>query len=407
MADRLKAMELFAGGGGLLLGCSLAGFEHMGAAEWNGPSCDTLRLNVRSQYPLVRGLEVFEGDVRDIDWTGYAGAKLDLLAGGPPCQPFSLGGLARAALDARDMFPALTNVLAVLRPRAFIVENVKGLTRASFADYYNYILLRLQHPCLCAREGETWREHAARLSCEHTAGIHEDVRYEVIPTVVDAADYGVPQHRLRVIIVGFRSDVNASWSFPAPTHSGVALERDKASGAYWDRHGIPYAKQRVSVDDAPGDMLLKPWVTVRDALAGLPEPREGGVAGWLNHELRVGARSYPGHTGSVLDEPSKAIKAGVHGVPGGENMMRFPDGSVRYYSVREAARIQTFPDRYAFASSWGEAMRQIGNAVPVRLAQIVASSVAEALRHDDAYDAIDVEMRAILEGADAYAACGI
>lgn len=125
MASELSAMELFAGGGGLLLGCSLAGFEHIGAVEWNGPSCDTLRLNVRSQYPLVQGLEVLEGDVRDVQWSCYAGTNLDLLAGGPPCQPFSLGGLARATLDARDMFPALTSVLAVLRPRAFIVENVK------------------------------------------------------------------------------------------------------------------------------------------------------------------------------------------------------------------------------------------------------------------------------------------
>lgn len=77
----------------------------------------------------------------------------------------------------------------------------------------------------------------------------------------------------------------------------------------------------------------------------------------------------------MIDEPSKTIKAGGHGVPGGENMVRYPDGRVRYYSVAEAKRIQTFPDDYVITGSWTEAMRQLGNAVPVRLAKIVASSI--------------------------------
>jgi DNA (cytosine-5)-methyltransferase 1 len=94
-----------------------------------------------------------------------------------------------------------------------------------------------------------------------------------------------------------------------------------------------------------------------------------------NHEFRDGARPYPGHTGSPLDEPSKALKAGAHGVPGGENMIAFPDGSFRYYTAREAARIQTFPDDYVFAGAWTESMRQIGNAVPVLLAETVGQSI--------------------------------
>ncbi|RYD32246.1 MAG: DNA (cytosine-5-)-methyltransferase, partial [Verrucomicrobiaceae bacterium] len=86
------------------------------------------------------------------------------------------------------------------------------------------------------------------------------------------------------------------------------------------------------------------------------------------------------HTGSPLDRPAKALKAGDHGVPGGENMILYPDGSVRYLSVRESARVQTFPDNYLFLGSWTEAMRQLGNAVPVKLAEIVGKSVAGALR---------------------------
>ncbi len=86
-----------------------------------------------------------------------------------------------------------------------------------------------------------------------------------------------------------------------------------------------------------------------------------------------------GHTGSPLDWPAKTLKAGDHGVPGGENMIAFPDGSVRYFTVREAARIQTFPDAWQFQGAWSEAMRQLGNAVPVTLARVVAEGMAASL----------------------------
>ena len=89
---------------------------------------------------------------------------------------------------------------------------------------------------------------------------------------------------------------------------------------------------------------------------------------------------YAGHSGSKLDEPSKTIKAGAHGVPGGENMVVLDDGSVRYYTVRESARIQTFPDDYLFSASWTESMRQIGNAVPVKLARGVGDSVITQMK---------------------------
>ena len=92
-----------------------------------------------------------------------------------------------------------------------------------------------------------------------------------------------------------------------------------------------------------------------------------------------GTSAYPGHTGSALDEPAKTLKAGDHGVPGGENMLLRPDGSVRYFTVRESARLQTFPDNFLFHGSWSETMRQLGNAVPVRLANLVASSVKDHL----------------------------
>ena len=122
------------------------------------------------------------------------------------------------------------------------------------------------------------------------------------------------------------------------------------------------------------------WQTVRDALAGLPDPHDVAKASAIpNHELRLGARSYPGHTGSDIDEPAKTLKAGGHGVPGDENMIRLRDGSIRYFTTRESARLQTFPDDYVFAGSWTESMRQIGNAVPVMLAHTMGDAIARRL----------------------------
>lgn len=198
----------------------------------------------------------------------------------------------------------------------------------------------------------------------------------------EPTDYGVAQQRWRVFLIGFRSDQDAEWSFPEPTHSADALRVSQdLTTEYWDRHRVP-AKTRPAATMAPRMIelpALRPWRTVRDALTGLPEPTERGSEVFLNHVLQPGARAYPGHTGSFVDAPAKALKAGVHGVPGGENMLRRPDGGVRYFTVREAARLQTFPDRYALHGPWSEAMRQLGNAVPVMLAEIVAASVREHL----------------------------
>lgn len=376
---KLHGVELFAGGGGLLLGSSLAGVDHVAAVEWNRWACQTMRENAAVRHRLVDGLKVIEGDVRDVNWGDIVGdVDIDLVTGGPPCQPFSLGGLARSADDPRDMFPAMTEVIAELRPKAFIVENVKGLTREAFKEYFDYVKLRLQFPTLRATDGEDWQHHWGRLQGEHSE-IDADLRYELTTTVVNAADYGVPQHRHRVFIVGFRSDIEVDWQFPSPTHSGAALALAQAEGAYWDKWSVSEA-DRVQVRRKPFDDGKLPWKTVREALADIPRPLEGGTPGWLDHVYQPGARSYPGHTGSPLDEPSKALKAGAHGVPGGENMIRYPNGAVRYYSTREAARIQTFPDDYALHGAWSEAMRQIGNAVPVELARIVVASVVESLK---------------------------
>lgn len=385
----MKSVELFAGAGGLAMGVTLAGFESVAVVERDRWACDTVRENRRRGFPLVADWPLWRGDVREFDWNVVA-EGIDLVAGGPPCQPFSMGGKHRAHDDARDMFPTTIGVIRKLKPRAFIIENVKGLTRAKFADYLDYLLLHLRYPEVERRDSEDWAGHRERLS---RVGRPDGLQYIVTPTLVDAADYGVPQRRERVFIVGFRADVPVNWAFPEPTHALDALLYSQwISGAYWDLHGVAKpaggipARYRKRVHELDALLLppsRKPWRTVRDALQSLPEPGTRPAPGFLNHVRQEGAKPYPGHTGSSLDMPAKALKAGDHGVPGGENMMVTDNGDVRYFTVREAARIQTFPDGYAFHGSWSETMRQLGNAVPVALARVVAASVITALAQAD------------------------
>lgn len=360
-----------------MLGTHKAGFSTEVVAEWNSWACDTLRENRDAGHPLVSGIDVREGDVRDVDWSTIGGSTA-LVSGGPPCQPFSAGGRGNAADDERDMFPATTEVIRLLQPRAFIIENVRGLLRPGFSDYFSYIQLRLAHPELVATDGESWGDHLARLQAEHTS-VHSDLQYKVLPRLVNAADYGVPQQRWRVFFVGFRDDVDAEWRFPDETHSSGALRAAQEEGSYWERHGVAEGDRQTIRATKDADTKLKPWRTVRDAIGEMPKPTLTGSAEFQDHVFQPGARSYKGHTGSYIDAPAKALKAGVHGVPGGENMLRDVDGSVRYLTVREAARLQTFPDDYRLHGPWSEAMRQLGNAVPVDLAAVVAKSVHEHL----------------------------
>jgi DNA (cytosine-5)-methyltransferase 1 len=339
--------------------------------------------------PLV-DWSLFDDDVRKFDYAAVPDG-VDLVAGGPPCQPFSIGGKHGAYRDARDMFPEAVRAVRELRPRAFLFENVKGLLRESFSKYFVYIQLQLTYPEISRRTDEDWADHLSRLERHHTRGTETGLFYRVVCRLLNAANYGVPQRRERVFIVGFRCDLGLEWSFPDATHSQEALLWNKwVSGDYWDRHGIarkarpsptPNAAARVTrLNSSLFKPVTKPWRTVRDAIHDLPDPElSAGFAAFPNHRFMPGARSYKGHTGSPLDEPAKTLKAGDHGVPGGENMILRPSGEVRYFTIRESARLQTFPDDYLFPVSWTESMRQLGNAVPVKLSHAVANSIASRL----------------------------
>jgi DNA (cytosine-5)-methyltransferase 1 len=276
-----------------------------------------------------------------------------------------------------------------------IAENVKGLTRASFAPYYEYILNELRAPFERRVEGEDWRDHNKRLiKATHNRPLDPTERYDVMAFLLNAADYGVPQIRQRVIVIAYRQDLGLGEPrFPEPTHSEAALLSAQRTAEYWERRSVRRQGLVAPVTLLePGETA--PWRTLRDAIhvdptspeqPPLPEPLKPLEAkheypGWIHHVGWPGAREYPGHTPNLLDWPAKTVKAGVHGVPGGETVLKRDDGSIRYMTVREVARVMTFPDDWRLSGPRGEQMRQLGNAVPVRLGEVAARAVTKVLK---------------------------
>ena len=366
-------INLFAGAGGMALGLTASGFAPSLLYEFDQHACATLRDNdIPIKPALLDGIR--EVDVRDVDWREVQGlaTPVRLLAAGVPCQPFSLAGKHLAERDDRNLFPELFRAIRSLEPQALLIENVSGLLRPSFRPYFTYLMWQLESPSLAPTLGESWSDHRSRLQFHRDSDGFQP-EYRVSWKMLDGADYGVPQNRRRVFIVAIRHDLPLTYRFPQPTHSRAALKRVQHSGEYWDRYGIPTSRHQ-SPPPPPKEEseLLSPWVTVRDAISTLPNPAPSQDGARMNHWAIPGARLYPGHSGSRLDWPSKTIKAGVHGVPGGENVVVNRRGEIRYYTLRETARIQTFPDHYQFNGARIHVTRQIGNAVPPRIAQAVS-----------------------------------
>ncbi|GIE34090.1 cytosine-specific methyltransferase [Actinoplanes italicus] len=423
-----RSVELFAGGGGLAMGVHQAGFRPLLVNEIVKWACQTLLDNEAElrgdeerlplpgeRWPLV------PGDVNDVKFH-YLHDEVDLLAGGPPCQPFSLGGVAKGDEDKRNMFPQMFRAIRDIQPKAVICENVQGLLRPSFRPYFEYIERELCLPFVERQEGTDWREHdeilRERLS---TTLANPKEKYELVTTRVNAADYGVPQIRNRIIIVAFRSDLGVDIErfrkSIAPTHSEAALNRSIRDGSYWKRHKVDARIRKLVEARLPREVAIDdgklPWLTLRDALMydlatyGVEKKRQLPPVSWeqLDRVTMAGgvpyhvgwpdARIYAGHTPNVLDRPAKTVKAGVHGVPGGESVLltddllteptasETPTFRHRYMTVRETARVMTFPDEWKLAGPRGEQMRQLGNAVPVLLARFFANAVAEALNEAD------------------------
>ena len=382
----MESAELFAGCGGLALGMSRAGFKHRYMAEFDRDAVATVLHNKANGVEHVCAWPMNLQDVREIDWSAFR--TLDAISGGPPCQPFGIGGKKLGQGDSRDMWPEAIRAVREAQPRSFLFENVRNISGPRFRPYLGWILGHLERPSVQREANETHDEHCKRLVASRVKP-----EYSVVWQLVNAADFGAPQIRHRVLIFGVRADVGVAPLPMEPTHSRDRLLWDQyVTGEYWARHGLGVrAEPQLRQDQTRVAALRRegrkpkghPWVTVRDALADLGDPNGVG-----NHVFQPGAKIYPGHTGSPLDLPAKALKAGDHGVPGGENMMVRDDGSVRYFTTREAARLVGLPDEYEFPRSWTESMRQLGNAVPAQLGAAAGTWLSGMIskKHSGAFD---------------------
>jgi DNA (cytosine-5)-methyltransferase 1 len=336
--------------------------------EWDTDAVATVLHNRDRGIDHVTHWPMRQMDVRAIDWSSHRD-RLTAISGGPPCQPFGIGGKKQGHEDHRDMWPEAIRAIREARPQCFLFENVRNLAGPRFHSYLEWIVQFLQHPSDGPTAGESHFAHFNRLR-----GLNRPGDYRVTWQLVNAADFGAPQIRHRVLIFGVRSDLDVTPGPMATTHSRDRLLWDQyVTGEYWERHGLRWRRAPATGRDQLAIERLRrfqtppselPWVTVRDAVADLGDPD-----GRRNHVFQPGARVYHGHTGSLLDLPAKALKAGDHGVPGGENMMVRDDESVRYFTIREASRLVGLPDDYLFPRSWSESMRQLGNAVPSQLGE--------------------------------------
>lgn len=337
---KFNSIELFAGGGGLALGLHEAGFNQVLLNEFNHDACETLRKNFKD-------CNVVEGDVHDIDFTPYKG-QIDFLSGGFPCQAFSYAGNQKGFEDARGtLFFELARAIKETQPKVFLGENVKGL---------------VSHD-----DGKTFKV---------ISQIIDELGYYLVPPrVLKAVMYKVPQKRERIFLVGIRKDFadKVEFHWPSPYHRVMTLRDTFYKGELFDCDvpesiGQKYPKRKAEIlSKVPqgGD-----W---RD----LPEDLQKE---YMKGSFYLGG----GKTGMArrlsLDEPSLTLTC----APAQKQTERCHPLETRPLTVREYARIQTFPDSWEFAGSESSQYKQIGNAVPVNLAKSMGHSLIRLLNDIEA-----------------------
>jgi DNA (cytosine-5)-methyltransferase 1 len=364
----IRCAELFTGLGGLALSAANSGVGEIFAYENDIVAVQTLRDNIASFSRVGCELNVLHCDLRILE-TKKVPSNIDLLCAGSPCQPYSISGKQLGIKDEREGLFHVLRFVEALQPKAILVENVLGLLAPRFATQLQRFLRSL---CVGCSTDTQKRQKGHRAD------------YEVHLSTLNAADFGSNQHRRRVFIVAIRKDcIKGPFSFPVPTHSFESLQyHQTVSCTYWKEHHVRQNLKEGGSKEAWTTLpLWEPdllrWRTVRDLLKEMPEPDSIAADPW--HVMRKAARIYAGHTGSSLDLPSKAIKAGVHGVPGGENMIRLSERRARYFTIRECGTLQGFPSDYVFAQGFSASMRLIGNAVPVGLGEGVLRSVIRCI----------------------------
>jgi len=309
----MKIVSLFSGAGGLDLGLKWAGHEIVWAND--------IFLDAAATYKSNIGNHINTRDIRDIPSSEIP--CCDVIVGGFPCQGFSVANWARSTDDPRNqLFREMVRVIRDKQPRYFVAENVKGL--------------------LSMEKGKVLEQIISAFS---------DAGYRVCHQVVNAADYGVPQMRMRLLILGVREDLENVPIFPPhPTHSKPA--KAKMLG-------------------------LCPWLSVGEALAHLPEPEVGRQI--PNHDYSRYKLRFNGHLGHRFIEPSRPAPTvtGRGDDRGGVVVLHHPNNH-RRMSARELATVQSFPDYFVFSGPKSSAYRQIANAVPPMLGKAIGLMLAEA-----------------------------
>lgn len=313
MQRPLTCVEICAGAGGQALGLAMAGFVHVALVEYEVDYCKVLKLN-RPEWNVICD------DVRNFDGTPYRG--VDLLAGGVPCPPFSIAGKQLGKDDERDLFPEAIRLIKEIRPRAVMLENVRGFLDSSFEEYRKYILKSI-----------------------------EKLGYITHIKLLNASDYGVSQLRPRVVIVGIRKDEGRTFSFPKEKEDSTATvgevlydlmaENQWEGVKEWAKHANKIAPTLVGGSKKHGGPDLGP-VRARNAWAEL------GVDG----------------KGVANEAPERDFV----GMP--------------RLTSRMMARIQGFPDTWTFGTKKTAACRMIGNAFPPPVAQAVGEKIKECLENE-------------------------
>ena len=331
----LNSLSLFSGGGGLDLGFEFAGFNHIAAYEIIPDAGTTLKQN-RPNWQIVSGEH---GDVTKIDWREYHGL-VDIIHGGPPCQPFSVAGRQKGAGDRRDMFPEFVRAVLEIEPQAFVAENVTALVGKKFQRYVQEVIERPLSQ-----------------------------KYHLTKFILYAPDFGIPQIRKRVFFVGFKDKrIAKKYRSPDPTH-------------FWDDLLPTSQKETIQLNLFSSELTSKVrCFGVREAL-GLPDIGFDGLAPTIRSGL-----TGPRHTTSILSSVS-AQKAweklqiwpnGVAATREKAHLFVAKNGHFRL-SIADCGIIQGFPEFWSIYGAVYMALGQIGNAVPPPMAYWVAVSVAEAL----------------------------
>lgn len=360
----LKVLDLFSGCGGLSLGFKQAGFKIKLVNDKGEIALRTFKKNF-PQTHVIKG-DINKPKIQE-QIINQCNKGIDIVIGGPPCQAYSLAG-SRDPEDPRGkLFNSYIAIVQKLQPKVFVMENVKGiLSMKHFKINTPQVIKEKYVEIIKKRKSKNLKVSIEKLN-DHIEDFLIPVPDLIIKTfgrigyrvkfqLLNSANYGVPQERLRVFFIGTKS--KKAIRFPKPTHSkDLTLDR------------------------------LKPYVTLKEAIGDLPFPEIRG-----DDEVYTGNFSYiymSRNRRRQWDEVSYTIQAGQRHIPlhpesppmtkKGEDEWNFGDGPQRRLSVRECARIQTFPDTFEFCGSTAYKYRQIGNAVPPLLGKNLGESVMELI----------------------------